>query len=248
MSGQLCAGHAAEYADDQLVTQRPKTRYTLVHLVICQLQRLRQPDNTRSVERSTAPPFFVTAPALTRYEFNAIPKVKNAYAFGSIELVRRHAQHIHAKRLNVQFQLPHRLHSIGMEQNAALSCQCRQRRDRRNRTNLVVGENHTCNGGILTKRCREILWIDHSHMVNRNQRALKSHIFDELLDSLADGVMFNRSRHQMICSSSLSCGQRCPANSEVVAFGSATGEDDFGRLAVEQSSDGFASILNRLFR
>src|SRR5690606_23344839 len=232
MSGQLCAGHAAEYADDQLVTQRPKTRYTLIHLVICQLQRRRQPDDTRSIERSTAPPFFVTAPALTRHEFNVITKVEYAYAFGSIKFMRRHAQHVHAERLNVQFQLPHRLHSIGMEQNAALPCQCRQRRDRRNRTDLVVDENHTCNGGILTKRCREILWIDHSHMVNRNQRALKSHIFDELLDSLADGVMFNRSRHQMISSSSLSCDQRRATNGEVIAFCPATGEDDFGRLAV----------------
>ena len=91
-------------------------------------------------------------PAGERRKRHAPPQIDRAHALRPVNLVRRQRQRIHAQRVDVDVELPRRLHRVGVKQRARFVRDARQRRDVVDVPQLVVRERQRHQHRVRAKR------------------------------------------------------------------------------------------------
>ena len=115
------------------------------------------PGDRRDVFGSGAAAAFVLPAGEDRPHPRAAPDPERAGAFRAVELVRRQRQQIDAERLDVDRDLAHRLHGVGVHERAVLVCDRGQFRDRLDGADLVVRVHHRDQRRVLGHRLAQAI-------------------------------------------------------------------------------------------
>jgi hypothetical protein len=78
----------------------------------------------------------------------AAPDVQRAHPLGGVQLVACHGEEIHGERPHVHRDLPHRLGSVRVDEDAALARHGRDLGDRLDGPHLVVGQHEGDQDGV----------------------------------------------------------------------------------------------------
>ena len=174
-------------------------------------------------------PFLVAADEIG-LEFEAAPDEKQANALGGVEFVRRKGKEVHPQRVGVYFQFARRLGGVGVKKHALAAANGGDFLDGKNNARFIIGRHDRDQGGVGPDGLIEQMQVQQAVGINGQEGDLAALLAQEL-GVFNDGGMFDR-RGQQVAFARL--GQQRALQRRVVAFGPATGEDDFFRLGPEQ--------------
>ena len=199
-----------------------------------------EPDNTGDVLGAGAPALFLPATVQQRREFHRLVHDQRAYAFRSVELVRRERHELHAARRKINLDLARRLHRVGV-QHAAVCAHLRgQRGNILNHAGLVVGPHHGNQLRTLLQQ-RLCFRLDQPPLpVHRQHRQLPPTLLQHIGGRRHRG-MFGRADGD--ASRSVQRGETL--DGEIAGLGAATGEDHLLRLCVDQRGHLLARAVHR---
>ena len=152
--------------------------------------------------------------------------------------MRGERQQVDAERAHVHRNLADRLHGVGVHQRSALVGDRRDRRDRLNRSDLVVRVHHRHDGGLVGDHVPEPLGRRDAGLIHRRERHRPSTL-RERFQRVEHGFVLDRARDEVAPSVRRRLDDvRRAAQCEVVRLGAAAREHDFRRIAIDQCRNG----------
>src|ERR1022692_1522210 len=182
-----------------------------------QLRRLPQPDDARNILRPRAPRTFMTSAIKHRLDLSSLANEKRAHALRRVKLVPGNRQQIASDFANINRNFPRRLHRIGVKINVSFRCNLPNLRYRLQHARLVVGEHDRNQLRIRTKRAPDIIRIDETKAIHRNECDFAP-VRSKPLAGIQHSVMLNGRRNDMVTR------PRQSKYRQIVRLGSAAGE------------------------
>jgi len=221
---------------------------SLRHLFLRDGTRLAQADDARNIERAGAHAAFVSAAVNQRHQLHArilAAHIERACAFRTIQFVSGDGHDIEVHFVYVDWNLANCLHRVGMENHTALAAQLADFRDRLQHANLIVGCHDRDQNRLVVHCPLQVVEIDQPILPQRQIGHAEAE-FLQMLAGVKHRLMFGGRGDNVVALLAVHLGHAL--DGEVVALGSARGEDDLFRGRADQLGDSFARQLHRFFR
>jgi len=235
-----------EDAGLQPIAKRRQPPALFRHLARRDARRHSHSDDAGDVFGPGAAAAFLASAGQDRHHPQAAPNPERTDALGPVELVRRHRQHVHAERLDVDRDLAGRLDRIRVKQRAPLVRGARQLCDRLNRPDFVVRVHHRDDRRVVRERLAQRRRRDDAALVDGEQGGPPPSL-RQRLQRIEHRFVLDRARHEVPPSRGLERFS-CTTDGDVVGFSPSAGEQHFRRLGTDQVGGVRARFVDRRLR
>ena len=174
-----------------------------------------------------------------------VPDVERAHSLWPIHFVSRDGRQVNVLLQHIDWHLCHGLGGIRVKYHTALMTQLADVRNGLDNADLVIGRHDRNQDRLVIYDALQVFEINQAVFLHR-QVGHTIAVLLQPLTAIEHGPMLSDRRDDVIAFLFVHLGDAL--NSQVVAFGSARGEDDFFCCRADQLSDAFASRLHGLFR
>ena len=173
------------------------------------------------------------------------PHVQRSHALRPVDFVRAHRHQIDVVLYDVDRNLAHGLHPVGMEQDAFLMRDFADFADRLDHADFVVGIHERNQDRLVRDRIAQHVQI-HQTVAFHRQIAYAVAVLFELLASVQHRFMLGRYGDDVIALFRVHLGYTL--DRQVVGLGRAAGEDDFFGCRANQIRNLLPRVIHRFLR
>ncbi len=207
-----------------------------------QLHRLAHADDTGNVQGARTASAHMLSPMQQRRERMTVSDIKAADPFGTVELVGREAHEVDPGADDVDGDLAHRLHTVGMQQHTPLLADLRDLLDREDGSRLVVGPHDRHERRLVGDEIPYRMGLDDALTVDRQVGDAHALLLEPAADR-RDGRMLHLGGDDVIFLAVSDQIEPDPFEDPVVRFGGAGGDDD---VVFVPGADRLVHLIHRL--
>ena len=174
---------------------------------------------------------------------DALTGVQHAGALRPVELVRGERQQVDVLRLDVNGQVSHGLHGVGVEQHARLAADCADLADRQDGADLVVGVHDGNQARVLANGALDLLRRHGADGADGEQLDGEA-LFFKLFQRVQHGVVLECGRNDVLFAFAFA-EARGGEDGLIVGLAAAGGEVNFARGSVQAFCDAVARAEQR---